>query len=104
MKETEKRILVVDDEASMRELLGIMLRRDGYQVLDASSFASASAAVVASRVDMVITDVRLPDGNGIDLLRQVKETTPETIVLMMTAFGSTEDAVTALKLGAHDYL
>jgi two-component system, NtrC family, response regulator PilR len=104
MRETEKRILVVDDEASMRELLGIMLRRDGYHVLDASSFKAASAAVVGSRVDMVITDVRLPDGNGIDLLRQVKAATPETIVLMMTAFGSTEDAVTALKLGAHDYL
>jgi two-component system response regulator PilR (NtrC family) len=104
MKEAEKRVLVVDDEASMRELLGIMLRRDGYRVFDASSFASASAAIVASRFDMVITDVRLPDGNGIDLLRQVKAATPETIVLVMTAFGSTEDAVTALKLGAHDYL
>src|SRR5262245_66220871 len=55
-------------------------------------------------VDMVITDGKLPDGDGIEILRHVKAATPETVVIVMTAFGSTETAVAALKLGAQDYL
>jgi two-component system response regulator PilR (NtrC family) len=55
-------------------------------------------------VDLVITDVKLPDGDGIEILRHVKAASPETVVIVITAFGSTETAVAALKLGAHDYL
>jgi two-component system response regulator PilR (NtrC family) len=98
------RILVVDDEPSLRELLGIMLRRDGHEVLEAQSRATAAAALAKGPVDMVITDVKLPDGDGIEILRHVKAASPDTAVIVMTAFGSTQTAVAALKLGAHDYL
>jgi two-component system response regulator PilR (NtrC family) len=99
-----KRILVVDDEASMRELLGIMLRKEGFEVLTADSRAQASAAFGEGAIHMVITDVKLPDGDGIEILRHVKAASPETVVVVMTAFGTTETAVAALKLGAQDYL
>jgi two-component system, NtrC family, response regulator PilR len=99
-----QKILVVDDEPSMRELLGIMLRKEGFEVLLADSRASAAAQLAKGPVPMVITDVKLPDGDGIEILRHVKAASPETIVIVMTAFGSTQTAVAALKLGAHDYL
>jgi DNA-binding NtrC family response regulator len=99
-----KRILVVDDEKSMTELLGIMLRREGYEVVAAGSRSSAADLLARSHVDMVITDVKLPDGDGTEILRHVKAASPETAVIMMTAYGSTQAAVGAMKLGAHDYL
>jgi two-component system response regulator PilR (NtrC family) len=98
------RILVVDDESSMREMLGIMLRKEGFDVLLTESRAQAAAVLARGAVEMVITDVKLPDGDGIEILRHVKAAAPETVVVVMTAFGSTQTAVAALKLGAHDYL
>ena len=100
----KKRILVVDDEQSMRELLAIMLKKEGYDVVTAESRAVAAAVLGQGPVDMVITDVKLPDGDGIEILRHVKAAAPETVVIVMTAYGTTETAVAALKLGAHDYL
>ena len=99
-----KKILVIDDEASMREMLGIMLRREGYAVEVAESRATAAAVLARGVFDAVITDVKLPDGDGIELLRHLKAASPETVVLVMTAYGSTEAAVAAMKLGAEDYL
>jgi len=88
----------------MREMLGIMLRKEGFDVLLAESRAMAAAVLSRGPVDMVITDVKLPDGDGIEILRHVKAATAETVVIVMTAFGSTQTAVAALKLGAQDYL
>ena len=88
----------------MRELLGIMLRKEGFDVVVADSRAMAASVLAKGPVDMVITDVKLPDGDGIEILRHVKAAAPETVVIVMTAFGSTQTAVAALKLGAHDYL
>jgi two-component system, NtrC family, response regulator PilR len=99
-----KKILVIDDEPSMRELLGIMLRKEGYAVEAAESRATAAAVLARGPVDMVITDVKLPDGDGIEILRHLRAASPETVVVVMTAYGSTEMAVAALKLGAQDYL
>jgi two-component system response regulator PilR (NtrC family) len=99
-----KKILVIDDEASMRELLGIMLHKEGYSVELADSRKQAAAVLARGPVDMVITDVKLPDGDGIEILRHLKAAAPDTVVVVMTAFGSTETAVAALKLGAQDYL
>ena len=99
-----KRVLVVDDEQSMRELLAIMLRRDGFDVVAAESRTQAAAVLARGPVDLIVTDVKLPDGDGIEILRHVKAAAPETVVIVMTAFGSTETAVAALKLGAYDYL
>ena len=99
-----KRVLVVDDEQSMRELLAIMLRSEGYGVVAADSRSQAAAVLAKGAVDLVITDVKLPDGDGIEMLRHVKAASPETAVIVITAYGSTETAVTAMKLGARDYL
>ena len=84
----------------MRELLGIMLRKEGFAVEVAESRATAALALARGPVDLVITDVKLPDGDGIEILRHVKAASPETVVIVMTAYGSTETAVAALKLGA----
>jgi two-component system response regulator PilR (NtrC family) len=99
-----RKILVVDDEESIRDLLGIMLRKEGYELLMAESRAAAARVLARDPVDMIITDVKLPDGDGIEILRHVKAVSPDTVVVVMTAYGSTETAVAALKLGAHDYL
>jgi two-component system response regulator PilR (NtrC family) len=95
---------VVDDEASMRELLTIMLRKEGYDVVAVGGRAAAASQLARGSVELIITDVKLPDGDGIEILRHVKAASPDTIVIVMTAFGSTEMAVAAMKLGAQDYL
>jgi two-component system response regulator PilR (NtrC family) len=99
-----RRILIIDDEPSMRDMLSIMLVREGYDVQVAESRAAAARVLGAGPLDAVITDVKLPDGDGIEILRHVKAGSPETAVIVMTAFGSTQTAVAAMKLGAHDYL
>ncbi len=98
------RILIVDDEQSMRELLSIMLRKEGFDVVTADNGESAIRAVQADIYDLVITDIRMPNIDGIDLLRAVKEISPETVVIVITAYATTETAVDALKLGAYDYI
>jgi DNA-binding NtrC family response regulator len=99
-----KRILIVDDEQSMRELLAILLKKEGFDVATAASRAEAAATLSSRAVDMVLTDVRLPDGDGLEILRHVKAASPETVVIVMTAYGTTETAVAARKLGAEAYV
>jgi two-component system, NtrC family, response regulator PilR len=98
------RVLVVDDERSMRELLSIVLRRDGYEVLIAEDGAAAVELLKRERVDILITDIRMPQMNGVDLLREAKRIAPDIVSIVMTAFASTETAVEALRLGAADYV
>ena len=97
-------ILVVDDEASMREFLEILLRKQGHRVESAADVRGALSRVAEGRTDLVITDLRLGGESGIDVLRRVKELSPATEVVMVTAFATTENAVQAMKLGAHDYV
>ncbi len=98
------RVLVVDDERSMRELLSIVLRRDGYDVLVAEDGADALELLGRERVDILITDIRMPTMNGVELLREAKRIAPDIIAIVMTAFASTDTAVEALRLGAADYV
>ena len=98
------RVLVVDDERSKRELLSIVLRRDGYDVLSAEDGAAAVELLKRERVDILITDIRMPQMNGVDLLREAKRITPDIVSIVMTAFASTDTAVEALRLGAADYV
>jgi len=98
------RILVVDDERSMREFLEIFFRREGYEVATAENVEQALLAVEADDYDLVITDIQMPDRSGLDLLHEVRETSPETPVIMITAFATTENAIAAMKEGAHDYI
>jgi two-component system, NtrC family, response regulator PilR len=98
------RVLVVDDERSMRELLSIVLKRDGYEVLAAEDGARAIELLKKQRVDILITDIRMPQMSGVDVLREAKRIDPEIISIVMTAFASTDTAVEALRLGAADYV
>jgi two-component system, NtrC family, response regulator PilR len=97
-------ILVVDDEASMREFLEILLTKQGHRVQSAAGVKGAVARVAEGGVDLVITDLRLGAESGIDVLRRVKEVSPGTEVIVVTAFATTENAIQAMKLGAHDYV
>jgi two-component system response regulator PilR (NtrC family) len=97
-------ILVVDDEASMREFLEILLGKQGHRVEAAADVKGALARVAEGGVDLVITDLRLGGDSGIEVLRRVKETSPATEVVMVTAFATTENAIQAMKLGAYDYV
>src|SRR5437868_13305665 len=98
------RILVVDDERSMRELLAIVLRREGYQVLLADNGRTAIDALEKESVDLLISDIKMPDLSGVDVLRAAKRIDQDILGIMITAFASTESAVEAMRLGACDYL
>ncbi|HEX3695987.1 MAG TPA: sigma-54 dependent transcriptional regulator [Polyangia bacterium] len=97
-------ILVVDDERSMREFLSIYLKRAGYTLSTASGAAEARAALEATEFDLVITDLQMPDGTGLDVLAQAKTVRPDTQVIVVTAYATAETAIAAMKAGAYDYL
>lgn len=99
-----EKILVVDDEQSMRDVLSIMLKRAGYGVTTASDGEEAVGHIHKEIFDLVITDLRMPKMGGLDVLKTVKASSPETVVLVITAFASAESAVDAMKHGAYDYL
>lgn len=99
-----EKILIVDDEQSMRDVLSIMLKRAGYGVTTASDGEEAVGHIHKEIFDLVITDLRMPKMGGLDVLKTVKACSPETVVLVITAFASAESAVEAMKHGAYDYL
>ncbi|TFW09492.1 response regulator, partial [Oxalobacteraceae bacterium OM1] len=101
---TAPRILVVDDEADLRELLEITLIRMGLDVDCAASLAEARALLGRADYALVLADMRLPDGLGIDLVREIASSFRNLPVAVITAFGSADNAVAALKAGAFDYL
>jgi two-component system, NtrC family, response regulator PilR len=101
---TVPRILVVDDEADLRELLEITLLKMGLDVDCAESLGQARGYLEEREFALVLTDMRLPDGMGIDLVREVSAAHRNTPIAVITAFGSTDNAVAALKAGAFDYL
>jgi two-component system, NtrC family, response regulator PilR len=100
----KSRILVVDDEESIREFLEIMLKKEGFEVSLAEDGAKAKEMIQKKSYDMVISDLQMPNMNGIELLKFVKDTAPDTVFMMITAFGTTETAVEAMKMGAYDYI
>jgi two-component system response regulator PilR (NtrC family) len=97
-------VLVVDDELSMREFLSILLEKKGYRVFTASDPERGLEIVENQDIDLVITDIRMGARSGLDLLKQLKDSCPDLPVLIITAFASPEDAVTAMKNGAFDYI
>jgi two-component system response regulator AtoC len=101
---TTGEILVVDDDARMRELVVKVLAREGYSVRSLPRGQAVLQALEEEPVDLVISDIRMPELDGLTLLQEIKRVAPETSVLMMTAFGSIDTAVQAIKAGAYDYL
>jgi DNA-binding NtrC family response regulator len=100
----EHTILVVDDEQAQRTVLSGFLRKRGFEVLQAGGVAEALAQVSGRLVDLVLTDLRMADGTGLDVLNGVRRINPEVAVVVMTAFGTVASAVDAMKRGASDYL
>jgi two-component system response regulator PilR (NtrC family) len=98
------RVLVVDDEPSMREMLSIMMLKEGFEVVSAETRSRAFDLLAQRAFDILITDLRLPDGDGLDVLRRVKAASPETLAVVMTAFGSHDMNAAAIRLGADAYL
>ncbi len=97
------KILVVDDESSMRELLSLLLSRHGYDVQCAENGRKALEILQAGQFDLVVTDIRMQPVNGLEVLKQCKAISPRTIVIMISAYASTELAVEAMNEGAYDY-
>ncbi len=100
----KSRILVVDDESSIREFMEIFLRKEGYEVTICEDGAKAKEILSKKTFDLVISDLQMPNVTGIELLKTIRETSPDLVFIMMTAFGTLENAVEAMKLGAYDYL
>jgi len=101
---SETLLLLVDDEESFRKLVGKELARAGYAVETAGSLEEARRLLAQRAFHLVLLDVRLPDGSGLDLLGEIKEISPTTAVIMLTAYGTVQEAIRALKDGAHDFL
>jgi len=97
-------LLIVDDEASLRDFLTIVFEEESCRVETAATLTEAHAALQKREPDLVLCDLMLPDGSGLDLLREIKSQNPSIAVIMITAHTSTKSAVEALKAGAHDYI
>ena len=104
MKKHNGKILVVEDEKSMREVLKILLDGENYEVMTASDGLEGLSSLDKDIFDLVITDMKMPKADGFQVLKKVKEISPDTIVIMITAFGTKETAIEAMKLGAYDYI
>jgi len=98
------KVLIVDDEDLIRWSLRQKLSQWGYQTFEAGTVKEAIEAFERENPDLVLLDVRLPDGNGLSVLKTIKEKEPRVVVVMMTAYGVLEDAVTALRQGAYDFV
>jgi two-component system response regulator PilR (NtrC family) len=97
-------ILLVDDDHSLRNMLSFVLGKEGYQVEEAQSGLEALKKLKDRKYDLVISDIRMPDLNGIELLKKIKLHDEEIPVIMITAYAATHDAIEAMKLGAEDYI
>ena len=98
------RLVVIDDEVNAAAALETLLREDGYEVSRAHDAKSGLALLETTDADVVLTDLRMPGMDGLELLARIKEIRPETMVILMTAYGTVKTAVRAMKMGAEDYL
>ncbi len=97
-------LLLVDDEATFRRLTARELERSGYDVTASESLAEARRALERQQFHLALVDIRLPDGSGLELLEEIRGRAPHTEVIMLTAYGTVQEAIQAMKQGAHDFL
>lgn len=99
-----KRILIVDDEESIRVMLAVVLEEEGFCVHQAANGADALDLLKENEIDLILSDVKMPKMSGLNLLKAVKEHYPQIIMMMMSAYGSVDSALSAIQLGAYDYI
>ncbi|MFC1858195.1 sigma-54-dependent transcriptional regulator [Thermodesulfobacteriota bacterium] len=104
VNDSPKRLLIIDDEANMRHMLSTLLKNSGYIVESAANGSRALQMVNQSRYDFILCDLKMPQMNGMDFLKAAKDSLKGTTVIMMSAYGTIDNAVEALKLGAYDYI
>ena len=97
-------LLMVEDDANVAVTLAERLRGSGFAVTPAASVAAARAALAATRFDIALLDVGLPDGNGFEIARELRDRSPATSIVFLTAYGTPEDRIHGLELGADDYV
>ena len=97
-------ILIIDDEEKLRKLLKRIISLEGYKVLDSGTINEGMKVLETDNIDIVLCDVKLPDGNGVDLTKTIRTKFPQTEVILLTAFGKIQDGIQAIKNGAFDYL
>src|SRR4030043_463084 len=97
-------VLIVEDDDTMRETLSHVLKRDGYEVYSENSGSGALSMIKKNIIDLILLDMRLPDVNGLEILKKIKEFDTEILVIMMTAYSDVQTAVSAMKSGAYHYI
>ena len=97
-------ILIIDDEEKLRGLLSRIIGLEGFEVVEAGTCKSGLKKLETNHIDVVLCDVKLPDGNGVDLVKEIKAQHPAIEIILMTAYGNIADGVQAIKNGAFDYI
>jgi len=100
----QSKVLIIDDEEKLRNLLGRLLQLEGYVVTEASNLKAARKAMDLNEPDVILCDVKLPDGNGVDFTREVKQKLATAEIILLTAYGNIPDGIQAMKNGAFDYI
>lgn len=104
MENLRSKILIIEDEKSMRDVLRILLEGEGYEVASAADGIEGMDWLNRDIFDLIISDIKMPKVSGFEVLKRAREISPDTLVIMITAFGTTESAIEAMKLGAYDYI
>ena len=99
-----KTVLIIDDEEKLRSLLSRIINLEGYTVIEAGDCTNGLKKLDKNNVDVVLCDVKLPDGSGVDLVKQIKNKYPTIEIILLTAYGNIPDGVQAIKNGAFDYI
>lgn len=98
------RILIIDDEVQLRGLLSRIISLEGYEVVEAGDCRTGLKQLESFAPEVVLCDVRLPDGNGVEMVEKIRQAAPQTEVILLTAYGNIPDGVQAIKNGAFDYI
>jgi DNA-binding NtrC family response regulator len=99
-----KKVLIIDDEEKLRGLIARIIHLEGFEVIEAGDCKSGLKKLEQNTIDVVLCDVKLPDGNGVDLTAIIKEKNPYVEIILLTAYGNIPDGVQAIKNGAFDYI